>query len=140
MARSEQPVFSSTNSTFVHVVPPSVVRKTPRSGCGPYAWPSAQTTTVLGSCGWMTVRGTRPVFSRPMSAHVLPASIDLYTPWPTEMCERIFPSPVPAQTTLGSDFATASEPIDWTGWPSKSDVQFVPPSTVFQMPPDAAPT
>ena len=32
-----------------------------------------------------------------------------------EMCERIFPSPVPAQTMFGSERATASEPIDCTG-------------------------
>ena len=56
------------------------------------------------------------------------------------MCERIFPSPVPAQTMFGSDVATASDPIDCTGWPSNSGVQFTPPSVVFQMPPDAAPT
>ncbi len=35
IAMSEQPVFSSTNSTFVQVAPPSVVLNTPRSGCGP---------------------------------------------------------------------------------------------------------
>ena len=61
-------------------------------------------------------------------------------PWPSEMWLRILPSPVPAQTTLGSDGATASEPIDCTGWSSKIGVQLTPPSVVFQMPPDAAPT
>ncbi len=49
-------------------------------------------------------------------------------------------SPVPAQTMFGSDATTASAPIDCTGWASKSDVQFTPPSTVFQIPPEAAPT
>src|SRR6185295_4838129 len=34
---SEQPVFSSLNKTLSHVLPPSVVRNTPRSCCGPYA-------------------------------------------------------------------------------------------------------
>ena len=49
-------------------------------------------------------------------------------------------SPVPAQTMFGSDGATASEPMDCTGCASKIGVQFTPPSVVFQMPPDAAPT
>src|SRR6266545_5794135 len=37
IARSEQPVFSSTNNTRSQLLPPSVVRKTPRSACGPDA-------------------------------------------------------------------------------------------------------
>src|SRR5690348_10062058 len=49
--RPEQPVFSLTNSTRFHVVPPSVVRNTPRSSCGPVARPSAQTKTMLGFAG-----------------------------------------------------------------------------------------
>ena len=82
----------------------------------------------------------RPVCSRPSSVQVLPASVERYTPCPTEMWLRILPSPVPAQTTFGSDAATASAPIDCTGCPSKIGAQFVPPSVVFQIPPDAAPT
>src|SRR5215208_7104570 len=39
ITRSLTPVESFTYSTFCHVPPPSVVRKTPRSGCGPYAKP-----------------------------------------------------------------------------------------------------
>ena len=70
----------------------------------------------------------------------MPASTERYTPWPTEMWLRILPSPVPAHTTFGSDCATASEPMDWTGCVSNTGVQFTPPSVVFQMPPDAAPT
>jgi hypothetical protein len=35
IASSEQPVFSSTNSTRSQFLPPSVVRNTPRSGWGP---------------------------------------------------------------------------------------------------------
>ena len=61
-------------------------------------------------------------------------------PWPTEMWLRILPSPVPAQTMFGSDAATASEPIDCTGWLSNIGCQLTPPSVVLQMPPDAAPT
>ena len=56
------------------------------------------------------------------------------------MCDRIFPSPVPAQTILGSVAATASEPIDCTRCASNTGAQFTPPSTVFHTPPEAAPT
>jgi hypothetical protein len=33
----------------------------------------------------------------------------------------------------------ASDPIDDTGWSSKTGCQLLPPSLVFQSPPDAAP-
>src|SRR5690348_14235958 len=39
--RLEQPVLGSTNSTRCQVRPPSVVRYTPRSSCGPVARPRA---------------------------------------------------------------------------------------------------
>src|SRR4030095_11596985 len=37
IAMSEQPLFSSVNKTLSQFLPPSTVRNTPRSGCGPYA-------------------------------------------------------------------------------------------------------
>ena len=80
IARSLQPVFSSTNSTRVHVPPPSMVRNTPRSCCGPYAVPSAHTSTTSGLVGWITTLAIRPVFSRPISVHVAPASVLLKMP------------------------------------------------------------
>src|SRR5437667_163469 len=43
IARSTNPVVSSTNRVLRHVLPPSLVRKTPRSGFGPQRWPSAAT-------------------------------------------------------------------------------------------------
>ena len=61
-------------------------------------------------------------------------------PLPIETLARRKVSPVPAQTTLGSDGAIASEPIEDTGWSSKTGCQETPPSTVLKMPPDAAPT
>ena len=85
------------------------------------------------------MREMRPVFSRPIFCQFFPASVDLKTPQPTEMCERMNGSPVPAQTTFGSFGATASEPIELTGCPSKIGFQVMPSSVVFQMPPDAAP-
>ena len=43
MVRSVAPVESLRKSTFFHVLPPSVVRNTPRSAFGPNAWPIAAT-------------------------------------------------------------------------------------------------
>src|SRR2546426_1110615 len=51
IARSAQPVFGSTDSTRFHVLPPSVVRYTPRSGDGPKARPRAHTNTMSGFVG-----------------------------------------------------------------------------------------
>ena len=48
MTRSTAPVCSSRKSTFSQVRPPSVVRKTPRSGLGPKGWPRAATYTRSG--------------------------------------------------------------------------------------------
>ena len=74
---SEQPVFLSTKRTLSHVLPPSAVRKTPRSGCGPYAWPRAQARTTSGFRGSIAILPIRPVRSSPMCVQVLPASVDL---------------------------------------------------------------
>src|SRR5258708_10253661 len=53
---------------------------------------------------------------------------------------RMNDSPVPAQTMFGSLAATASEPMDATGAESKMGFQWMPPSVLLKMPPDAAPT
>jgi hypothetical protein len=74
-----------------------------------------------------------------MRCHDAPAFVDLNIPQPNEMWLRMNDSPVPAQTMLVSDGATASAPIDATGWSSKMGCQCAPPSFVFQIPPDAAP-
>src|SRR6266581_4324565 len=92
---------------------------------------------MSGLVGWITTRPMRPVKSRPRCCQVLPASVDLYMPLPIEIWLRIHASPVPAHTTFSSDGATASAPIDCTGWSSKIGCQWMPPSVVFQMPPDA---
>ena len=44
-------------------------------------------------------------------------------------------SPVPAQTTFGSEGAIASDPTEATSTSSKTGCQRRPPSVVFQMPP-----
>src|SRR6185312_1100439 len=136
---STAPVESLTNSTLSHVLPPSVLRNTPRSGSGPYVVPNAATYTRLGSAGSMAMREMRPVFSRPARVHVLPASVDLNMPHPTDTWLRRYGSPVPTYTTFGSDGATAIDPMDCTGWLSKIAFQCAPPSVVFQRPPLAAP-
>ena len=48
-------------------------------------------------------------------------------------------SPVPAQTMLESDGATASAPMAVTAKASDTGVHRTPPSVVFHTPPDAAP-
>ena len=55
------------------------------------------------------------------------------------MCDLVNGSPVPAHTMLWSLGATAREPIDDTGSLSKMGDHRVPPSTDFQIPPEAAP-
>src|SRR6266849_2354262 len=140
IARSEQPVLASTNSTRVHVLPPSAVRYTPRSCCGPYARPRAHTSTTSGSAGWITIRAIRPVAWRPLCCQLRPPSVERYTPLPSAVVERMKNvSPVPAQRTLCADGASASAPIAWAGWLSNTACQCTPPSSVFQMPPEAAP-
>src|SRR5882762_6936651 len=49
-------------------------------------------------------------------------------------------SPVPAHTMFGSLAATANEPMDATGSESKMGSQWIPPSVLLKMPPEAAPT
>ena len=73
----EQPVSGFTKSTRCQFFPPSIVRYTPRSCCGPVVRPSAQANTMSGLVGWTSMRPMRPVSSRPMCVHVLPASADL---------------------------------------------------------------
>ena len=61
------------------------------------------------------MRAMRPVFSSPIFVKFRPASVERNTPQPTEMFDRMNGSPVPTQTTFGSDGATVSAPIDDTG-------------------------
>ncbi len=58
-------------------------------------------------------------------------------PLPSATLPRMLASPEPTQTTLGSDGATAIEPMDETGWSSKIDFHLPPPLTDFHTPPDA---
>ena len=85
------------------------------------------------------MRPILPVSSSPMCRQLRPASVERYTPLPMETLERMKDSPVPAHTTLASEGAIASAPIDWAGWSSKMGRQVCPPSSLLKTPPDAAP-
>src|SRR5882724_12935376 len=75
-----------------------------------------------------------------MFCQVFPPSSDLYAPSPHEELCRLFGSPVPTQTTDGSEGAIAMSPIVDT--PSLSNIgsHVVPLLVVFQTPPEAVPT
>src|SRR5687767_2528266 len=92
---STAPVLSETKRTFCHVRPPSFVRNTPRSALGLNPFPMAATKATLGSVGWMRMPPMWPDSRSPMCVHVVPASVDLYTPSPTETLDRRPSEPVP---------------------------------------------
>ncbi len=77
IAMSSNPVSSSMNLTFAHVLPPSVVLYTPRSGPGPKRCPGDATYTVSGFFGSMTMRPIVCVSFSPMFVNVLPPSVVL---------------------------------------------------------------
>ena len=133
-------MVSSTYSTFCHVAPPSVVRKTPRSGLGPQTCPSAATTTTSGLVGLTTICEICPAFARPINFQLAPASGEKYTPLPVTTSLRGFASPVPTHTRFGLDGASAMAPIDAVGCFSNTAFHVAPPSVVFHTPPAAAPT
>ncbi len=60
-------------------------------------------------------------------------------PSPIETLLRIQLSPVPTQTTFGSEGATAMAPMEPASSWSKTGVQWVPPSVDLNTPPPAAP-
>ena len=67
-------MVSFTNRTFCHVLPPSPVRYTPRSGPGVQAWPTAATNTTSGFAGSMTMREICPTSASPANFQLFPAS------------------------------------------------------------------
>src|SRR5258707_12871775 len=78
--------------------------------------------------------------SRPIFFQVLPPSSDLYAPSPQEELCRLFGSPVPTQTTEGSEGAMAMSPMVETLSLSNIGSQVVPLFVVFHTPPEAVPT
>ena len=73
-AMSMPPVLSSRNSTFFQVVPPSVLRKIPRSLLGTLYLPKAATKMMSGFVGWRRIFEIAFVSEKPTCVHVLPAS------------------------------------------------------------------
>src|SRR5688500_12636254 len=55
-------------------------------------------------------------------------------PLPSPTLPRMLASPDPTQTTLGSEGATATEPIEETGWSSKIGDHERPPLVDFHTP------
>src|SRR6266851_6272362 len=80
------------------------------------------------------------VASSPIFFQVFPPSSDLYAPSPQEELCRLFGSPVPTQTTEGSEGARAMSPMVETLSLSNIGSQVVPLFVVFHTPPEAAPT
>src|SRR5581483_3878077 len=76
----------------------------------------------------------------PMFAHVLPPSVDLYTPSPYEAEFLGLLSPVPTQTMVISDGATATSPIETVASLSNWCSNVTPLLTVFSNPPDGVAT
>src|SRR5258706_14183776 len=77
---------------------------------------------------------------RPTPSHVLPASIDLWTPSPASELREVNASPVPTHTMSGFDGAVATAPIETLACPSNTGANVVPLFVVFQSPPVQKPT
>ena len=138
-ARSIAPASAPRYRTFVHVFPPFVVRYTPRSGLGPYAWPMAATSATDGSRGSTRIFPMCRVASSPTCDQRAPPSVERYTPSPYVMSERMSASPVPTHSTSVSEGAIAIAPIEGETWPSEMDSQVRPALVVFHTPPSTAP-
>ena len=90
----------------------------------------------------MTIFPMCCVSARPMCCHVRPASADLKTPVPEKagpLC-RGWTSPVPTQTTLGLEGATAMSPTANADSCSKTGSHVMPLFVVFQTLPAPGPT
>src|SRR5437868_7943643 len=134
------PVVWSTYKTFCQDLPPSMVRKTPRSGFGPQPCPMAPTKTMSELFGSITILEICPTSFNPMNRQLAPPSGERKTPCPVETSLRMLDSPVPTHTRFGLDGASAIAPIEATGCFSKMGFQLRPPSCVLKTPPAAAPT
>src|SRR5580704_6671240 len=84
--------------TFCQVLPPSVVRYTPRSSLSSHRWPVAQASTSLPSLGFTRIFAMCSLSFNPTFVQFSPPSVYLYAPAPTETLLRIQDSPVPTHT------------------------------------------
>src|SRR5258705_2984931 len=78
-------------------------------------WPNAATKTRFSFLGSIASPPTCCTLSNPTCVHVLPASVDLYMPLPTERSGRSNPSPLPTYNTFGLDGETTISPIEPIG-------------------------
>src|SRR5690242_3413158 len=109
---STAPVLSSRKSVRFHFLPPSLDLNSPRSSLGTLYLPKDATNTMSGLVGWMRILEIACESEKPACTHVLPASVDLYTPSPGMMLPRMHASPMPMKTTSGFDSDTATAPTD----------------------------
>src|ERR1700680_3504412 len=138
-ARSDTPLRGPTYSVFVHVWPPSIVRKTPRASLSLNGSPSAPTSAIVGVFGSTRILEICEVLSSPRWRNVFPPSMESHTPSPHDTSLRGFGSPVPTHTKFLFDGAMAIAPIALTGSDSSTAFHVVPASVERQMPPPAAP-
>src|SRR3974390_3111393 len=87
----------------------------------------------------MTMRAMCCVSRSPMLLHVAPPSVDLYTPSPQYALRVRELSPVPTQTTLPFDGATATAPTEAIPAASVTGSHVVPLLTLRHTPPVRAP-
>src|SRR6185503_3545219 len=127
MLMSAHPVFASTYNTFFQVLPPSLVRKTPRSSFAFHACPVAQTKTLSDFFGSMAMRAMRSLSPRPTFVQVAPPSVVL------ETLLRTHDSPVPTHTICGLVSSIVIAPID-CACSSKTGLNDVPLSVDFHTP------
>ncbi len=95
---------------------------------------------MSASVGWMRIFEMFWPSLKPTCVHVLPASIDLYTPSPGWILPRMHDSPVPMKTSSGFVSDTATAPTEeLVICPSVIGAHVVPLSVVFHRPPPVAP-
>src|SRR5574343_386644 len=134
ISKSLQPLAVPSAKIRFHVLPPSVVRYTPRSGLWLHSCPPAATYTTSGLVGCITTRLMVPVFSKPICVQVLPASVLLNIPMPGSDARKILASPVPAYKMLWLFCAIAMVPMLRVGCLSNKGCQLKPASVVFHRP------
>ena len=92
--------------------------------------------------GSMAIRPMPSLSLKPTFCQLAPPSIDRYAPFPSAIygMAAYVRSPVPTQTTFGSDEATVTHAIASVASRSKMGVQLSPAFVVFHTPPVPAPT
>src|SRR6188768_4202331 len=103
----------------------------PRSPPGPNKLPVAATRTTSLLRGSSTIRLMNREVLSPMFVHVLPPSVDLYTPSPQLVLCRLFDSPVPTHTRSGLFCEMAMSPMDISPRSCICASNVVPLFTVF---------